>query len=293
MLLVLIAGCAADMIIPVKSSGFHSFALAKSDIISLDLTNRFAVFLDVPPDSFSAEFHTANNSNSAFFSLSVPAFTIRGGFLKVRCRVRRGRLKLWLLSEHHCPDPENIAIVNTDGQLRLATGFNGTICLFFPTGGYLHDIRVETGLGFPWISFFSFRGHGDVIRLCQGEEDPCAFTASDLLFMSLRGPTRINFSYCARGFEGNGFACSIEPLPRIANGLFVDTLPKIDNIAHPYCLPVSNGIGKAGRLVVLIAVGIAGCGLLGRVALRFGLLKEHAFAAWSFAKQIRKTFEDC
>jgi hypothetical protein len=289
----LLAGGAAASVIPMESTGFHTLTLSKSDIVSFDLTDSLAVFLDVPLDSFTAEFRTSTSSIPAFFPVSVSAFTIHGGLLQLVCRALRLHIHLWLISADHCPDAGNIAIVNTAGQLLLETGLNGTICLFFHFGAYLYDVRVETGYGFPWISFFSSRGRGDVIRLCQGEEDPCVLAAPDLLFMSLRGPTRINFSYAAHGFGLKGFRCSIEGMPMVVNGSFVDTRPLIDNIAHPWCLSESNGLVQAGRVMILIGIALAGCGLVARIVVRSEPFKGNAFVAGWLAVRLRRSFETC
>jgi hypothetical protein len=275
------------------TTGFHSLTLAKSDSISLDLSDTFAVFLDVPPDSFTAEFRSAAASIPAFFPVSVPAFSIRGGSLRLACRVRRASLKFWLLDTAHCPDAANIALVGTDGLMRMESGVNGTLCLFFHAGAYLYDIRVETGLGFPWISFFSCRGRGDVVRLCQGEEDTCAIEAPDLLFMSMRGPTRVNFSYYVRGFEPKSFHCSVAGIPMLANGSFVDTVPQIDNIAHPWCLSESSGLLQSGRMMIALGVVVAASGLIARIVVRRGPLKGHAFKGGSMAARVRRSFESC
>jgi hypothetical protein len=274
-------------------TGFHSLTLTKSDAISLDLSATFAVFVDVPPDSFTGEFRSAAASIPAFFPVSVSAFSIRGGSLRLVCRVRRAPLKFWLLDETHCPDATNIALVNTDGLMRIESGINGTLCLFFHTGAYLYDIRVETGLGFPWISFFSCRGHGDVVRLCQGEEDMCAIEAPDLLFMSMRGPARVNFSYYVRGFDPKSFHCSVEGIPMLANGSFVDTVPQIDNIAHPWCLSESSGLLQSGRMMVAVGIMLAVSGLIARIVVRRGPLKGPAFKGGWMAVRVRRSFEMC
>jgi hypothetical protein len=277
----------------IESPGFHTLTLTRSDSISLNLTDRFAVFLDVPPDTFIGEFREAAASIPAFFSLSLSSFTIRGGSLKLICRSRLSRLHLWLLSQSHCPDATNIAIVNTDNLMRLETGLNGTICLFFHTGAYRYDIQVETGFGFPWVNFFSSRGRGDAVRFCQGEEDICALGAPDLLFMSVKGPSRVNFSYSALGFELKGFHCSVEGLPMVANGSFVDTVPQIDNSAHPWCLSENSGLWQSGRMIFMFGLVLAGCGLLARIVLRNGPLKGVAFTHGRLAMKVRKSFENC
>jgi hypothetical protein len=292
-MLILFAGRTACALISVQSTGFHSLILSRTDVVSLDLPDKFAVFLDIPSDSFTAEFREAAASIPAFFPLSLSAFTIRGGSLKLVCRVRRARLNFWLLSEYHCPEAMNIAIVNTDSVMHLETGLNGTICLFFHTGAYLYDVQVETGLGFPWINFFSCRGRGDVVRLCQGEEEPCALSAPDLVFMSIRGPTRVNFSYSVRGFEPKAFHCSIDGLPMVANGSFVDTVPQIDNVAHPWCLSENSGLFQSGRMIGVVGFVIASFGILGRIIVRRGRFKSHGFIHWRVAIRIRKNFENC
>jgi hypothetical protein len=253
---------AASATVTLTRFGFHAVSLSNSDVLELNLDDRFAVFLDVLPNAFSGQHQTSESATPTFFSISIPDFTSHSGILRIQPLVQRGTLQMWLLSHMVCPDPTNIAIASTDHLLHFESDITGTACIFFHPGADFYSVQLSTLRGFPWVSFFTRRGRGDAVKLCQGESDLCELRSPDLLFLSLRGPARFNFSYAGGRFS-KAFPCSVQGLPLLRNGSFVDVGKKIKEITLPWCSNETNGLEASTRVLrewamIVVAVAVVG-----------------------------------
>jgi hypothetical protein len=273
----------------ISSLGYHSVRLSKADLLQLNLTGRFAVLLDVAPNSFIAEFYSSSPDVPDSLSLLISEFTVRHGLLRVIPMVRHGQLRFWLLQDSHCPEASNIAIVNTANSLQIDTDIEGTLCLFCHTGAFLYDLKVETLRGFPWISVFSSRGRGDPVKVCQGEADVCEFRSADHIFVSIKGPTKTALSYIVKGAERRTLGCSIAGIPTARHGSLAETNLGIDKKAEPWCASESNAIVQAAKLMAVVFLMVYIAAIFARRMVK----RDAGFARGHLASHVRRSFEAC
>jgi hypothetical protein len=283
------AGLSSAEVFHVSSLGLNTVRISRSDTLHINLTDRIAVFVSVPPNLY----HVANPANQEYYPITIPEFSATGSQLSLRLDSSRTKFKFWLFDASHCPDPTNLAVIHTNHLLHLTSGIDGPACLFFPLGARSYQAIVETTNGFPFISFFSARGRGEPVKVCLGEDDICELGSEEPIFLSFQGQTRVNFSYYVDGLSKSSRHCSIRGIPLLQNGTFVDAAPKIWRMAYPYCLAESNGLIQAGILVSIFSLIVTGCVLVLKTGLEKGGTRLTSFTNGHIAIQIRKGFMKC
>jgi hypothetical protein len=233
-------------IVNITKLGYSEVTIHSTDLIFIDLTDRLAVFLDLPIGDLSAGFRAPNQSYTEYLSVSIAEFSATGSAITFRSSSHRSVLRFWLLPATVCPDLSNIALIATDNMMTIETGIDAPACLFTRTSPSYYKAMIDTGVGIPRISFFSSHGRGEPVRTCIGETDLCTFETKDPFFVSFLTTSRLNFTYRVSGLVSGSVPCQVRGIPTIGNGSFKEVVPKIDNMEQPWCLSPQTGLIKAG-----------------------------------------------
>jgi hypothetical protein len=291
--MLLFLGRALAAAINISRPGFNSLTVKQTDLVSIDLVNRVAIFLDVPPHTFSAAYRPIRTAHTNFLSITVPDFSVTGSVITLRCLTTKAKLRFWLIDRDICPDLLNVAKPKTDYLLQVESGVAAPLCLFSSVLGNGYRTAIETGVGLPEMRFFSARGLGKPVKTCRGEADLCIWESYDPFFMWFRGTTKVNMSYQINGVSRGSVHCAIAGIPTIDHSTFVDASPKIDSL-DPWCLPKANGLIQAFVVVAaLLAVGIALSIFAGMALRKGGLQRCHVDTGGPLCLRVRAVFDEC
>jgi hypothetical protein len=163
----------ASLVLNSTRLGLNAVSLRSTDLATIDLMGRIAVFLYLPAGSFSADYRPTQTSGTHPLRISATGFTVTGWKITFRCLLRRCSLRFWLLDRPACPDLTNIALASTERMLAVETDLTGPLCVFASLTGSFYRATIGTDRGLPTIAFYSSRGAGRPVRTCRGEVDPC------------------------------------------------------------------------------------------------------------------------
>jgi hypothetical protein len=281
----------ASYLIPVNSLGYTDLSISPPDVLALPLKPSLAVFLDLPPSLFRGSFQSATTYDP--IELPITEFTALNYSTTLTPTMPNSRVRFWLLSASICPDPTNIAIINTPRTMRVETRINGTLCLFPHVDANHYRAVIDTGLGFPMISFYSSRGRGIPVKTCRGESDYCEWESDEPFFIAFHGDTHVNLSYSVTDPFSSQKSCSILGVPTFADGRFEEARPKMQHTLEPKCIQKESGLVLAARFMGLLFGGIALTGMAIRCSARKGGQRWRSCSRALLCAELRQTYDVC
>jgi hypothetical protein len=286
--------CAAGTVKEITIPGYSDVQITDTDIISIPMAGQIAVFLDVPPASFTALYKDQRKQSTEYKDVTVSEFSATREAIQFQSRPAKSRLRFWLLDSSVCPDSNNIAILNTRHSMRVETKINGTLCLFPHFGASYYRAVIDTGFGFPMISFYSALGHGTPVKVCRGEDDYCQWESRDPFFLTFQGNTHVNISYLVDGAFTMPAHCSILGVSTFFQGKFRETNPRLEKTIEPRCIERETGLLQASRMMGLLLAGIFSVGFGIRIWFnRSPVRKWRTYNRGSVFLALRQTYSTC
>jgi len=287
MLVALLLGHIATSTMHVTKPGFNIMQLHESDIVSLSLAGRTAIFKDLPRGSFSVALSSADQD---YLPVSVPDFSVSNLSIFLRCTARRSILRFWLLDESTCPDLNNVVIPRTGQALAIGATVTSPICLFPDVDGGGYEANIGTFLGIPNIAIFSALGSGTAVKRCIGESDDCAWKSQVPFFLTIQGGTTVNMTFLISRLTYRTTSCEIVPIPNLDRTGFVTMQPRI-TMTKPVCMLKGSALVQSLNGIMFVTA----LGLALSIAIRIALASKskHWHCGAGLCARLRDEYQDC